>query len=131
MRLLLDTHTLLWLMESGGHLSNTAESLLVDPVNQLHISVVSLWEISLKVGLKKLGLAVHLATFLDTAVKGYDLIVLPLTMADCLRYGSLPFPDTRHRDPFDRMIVTQALQHEMAVVGSDIAFDDYGVTRLW
>ena len=78
-----------------------------------------------------MGLSVPYATFLDTAINGYGLIVLPITTDDCIRYEALPFPDRQHRDPFDRMIITHALRDELAIVGVDSAFDSYGVTRLW
>jgi PIN domain nuclease of toxin-antitoxin system len=129
--LLLDSHTLLWLMETNPALSGTAISLIADPANKIHLSMASIWEIAIKVGLKKLGLFVPFSTFLATAVTGYGLTVVPITEDDCVRYETLPFPNPRHRDPFDRMIVTQALQNNLSVVGNDVAFDVYGVPRIW
>jgi PIN domain nuclease of toxin-antitoxin system len=128
--LLLDSHTLLWLMQASSNLSGTA-ALIADPANRLHLSLASVWEISIKVGLKKMGLSVPFATFLATAVNGYGLTIVPITTDDCISYETLPFPDPRHRDPFDRMIVTHALRNKLSVVGNDVAFDPYGVTRLW
>ena len=131
MNLLLDSHTLLWLMESHPNLSASAAASIADPANCLYLSMASVWEIGIKSGLGKLGLSVPYATFLDTAIHGYGLIVLPITTDDCVRYESLPFSDPRHRDPFDRMIVTHALRDGLAIVGVDRSFDPYGVTRLW
>lgn len=131
MNLLLDSHTLLWLMESNPSLSKVAVALLADPANRLFLSMASIWEIAIKSGMSKLGLSVPFAKFLETAINGYGLIVLPISTEDCIRYESLPFPDQQHRDPFDRMIITQALRGGMAIVGVDAAFDSYGVTRLW
>ena len=131
MNLLLDTHTLLWLMQGDPTLSGTAAALIADPANRLHLSMASIWEMSIKVGLKKMGLAVPFATFLATAVSGYALTVVPITTDDCVAYEALSFPDPRHRDPFDRMIITHALRNKLSVVGNDRAFDAYGVTRLW
>jgi PIN domain nuclease of toxin-antitoxin system len=93
--------------------------------------MASIWEIGIKVGVKKMGLSVPFATFLETAVKGYGLNVLAITMDDCISYEALPFPNPKHRDPFDRMIVTHALRNKLWVVGNDVALDAYGVTRLW
>ena len=93
--------------------------------------MASVWEIGVKVGLKKMGLSVPFATFLTTALGGYGLSVLSITTDDCIRYESLPFPDPQHRDPFDRMIVVHALRNGLSVVGVDAAFDPYGVPRLW
>ena len=93
MNLLIDSHTLLWLMQSNSNLSATATELLADPANQLYLSMASIWEIGIKSGSGKLGLSVPYEMFLDTAIKGYGLIVLPITTEDCVRYKELPFPD--------------------------------------
>jgi PIN domain nuclease of toxin-antitoxin system len=118
-------------MEGSASLSATAAALVADPANHLHLSMASVWEIGIKVGLKKMGLSVPFATFLTTAVNGYGLIVLPITTDDCVSYEALPFPNPQHRDSFDRMIVIHALRHGLSVLGVDAAFDAYGVTRLW
>ena len=131
MKLLLDSHTLLWLMEGNPSLSAAASALIADPANQLFLSMASVWEIGIKSGLKKMGLSVPYATFLSTAVNGYGLTMLPITTDDCIDYEALPFPDKQHRDPFDRMIVTHTLRNGLSLVGVDTAFDPYGVTRLW
>jgi len=129
--LLLDSHTLLWIMEANPNLSGTAASLIADPANSLYLSMASIWEIGIKSGIGKMGLSVPYATFLDTAINGYGLIVLPITTDDCVRYEALPFPDPKYRDPFDRMIVIPAVRNGLSVVGADAALDLYGVTRLW
>ena len=90
--------------------------------------MASVWEIGIKVGLKKMGLSVPFATFLETAVNGYGLIVIPITTDDCISYEGLPFPNPKHRDPFDRMIVIHALRNKLGVVGNDEALDAYGVS---
>ena len=131
MNLLLDTHSLLWLMEGNPSLSRTATNLIADPSNRLHISMASIWELAIKAGLKKVGLSVPLETFLTTAITGYGLNVIDITIEDCVSYVSLSFPDPRHRDPFDRMIVIHSQRHSLSVIGVDDKFDIYGVTRLW
>ena len=131
MSLLLDSHTLLWLMQSNPSLSEKAVSLIADSSNLLYLSMASVWEIGIKSGLRKIGLSVPYATFLDTAINGYGLKILPITVDDCVRYEALPFPDREHRDPFDRMIIIHALRNGLSIVGIDTAFDSYGVNRLW
>ena len=131
MNLLLDSHTLLWLMQSNPSLSSEAVALIAEPANRLYLSMASIWEIGIKSGIGKMELSVPYSTFLDTAIHGYGLIVLPITPEDCVRYETLPFPDKQHRDPFDRMLVTHALRNGLSIVGVDSAFDAYGVTRLW
>jgi PIN domain nuclease of toxin-antitoxin system len=66
-----------------------------------------------------------------TAIDGYGLVVLPITLDDCSQYERLEFPNKLHRDPFDRMIVTHALRGNLVIVGVDEALDAYGVTRKW
>lgn len=131
MNLLLDTHTLLWLADGDPQLSATAEALILDPANTVYLSIASKWEIAIKSGLKKLNLTGGYTAYVADAVAGYNLTELPIEFLDCVAYESLPFPLARHRDPFDRMLVTQALRLNLSVVGADTSFDAYGVARLW
>ena len=131
MKLLLDTHTLLWHADGSPQVSATATALLIDPANDLFLSMATVWEIAIKMGLKKLTLSAPFTAFMTRAITGYGLAVLPITLEDCAAYEQLPFPDPRHRDPFDRMILTHALRHGLTLVGCDAAFDSYGVPRLW
>ena len=131
MRSLLDTHTFLWHVDGNPRMSATATALLTDPANELILSVVSVWEIAIKVNIGKLTLSAAFPVYVADAVNGYRLTVLPLTQSDCDLYSTLPFPLDNHRDPFDRMLITQALRYNLTVVGVDANFDAYGVTRLW
>jgi PIN domain nuclease of toxin-antitoxin system len=131
MKLLLDTHTLLWHSDGSPQMSATATALLVDPANELFLSIATAWEIAIKVGLRKLTLSSSYAHFMTKSVTGYGLTVLPITLDDCAEYEALPFPLTKHRDPFDRLIVTHAKRNGLGVVGADANFDAYGITRLW
>ena len=131
MNLLLDTHTLLWHADGSPQMSVTATALLNDPSNDLFLSMASVWEIAIKVGIKKLSLSAPYATYLSKAITGYTIDLLPVTFEDCTAYEQLPFPDKQHRDPFDRMIVIHSLRNGFAIVGVDVAVDPYGVTRLW
>lgn len=131
MKLLLDTHSFLWHASGDAQLSATAAALLVDPTNELFLSMATVWEIAIKTGLKRLTLAAPLASFMNRAVTGYGLTLLAVTFDDCTAYEQLPFPDQQHRDPFDRMIIVHAQRNGLSIVGRDAAFDSYGVTRLW
>ena len=131
MRLLLDTHTLLWHANGDPRMRSTATSLLVDPANELFLSMAAVWEIAIKVGLKKLALSSPYDVFMTKAITGYGLTLLPIAFEDCAEYEQLPFPDPHHRDPFDRMIIVHALRNGLSLVGVDVAFDPYGVTRHW
>jgi PIN domain nuclease of toxin-antitoxin system len=130
-RLLLDTHTFLWHSDDDPRMSAAATSLLIDSANELFLSVASLWEIAIKVGLDKLTLSSPYISFMTRAITGYGLVVLPITLEDCDAYAGLPFPNSDHRDPFDRMIITHANRNGRSVVGVDAAFDAYGITRIW
>ena len=110
---------------------STATALLTDPANDLFLSMATVWEIAIKVGLKKLALSAPFVTFMTRAITGYGLTVLAVTFEDCVAYERLPFPDRQHRDPFDRMIIAHALRGGFSVVETDVAFDSYGITRLW
>ena len=131
MNLLLETHTLLWHAENSPRMSSTATALLVDPSNELFLSMASVWELAIKVGLGKLTLSASYFDFVTKAITGYDVTLINVTLADCVHYEQLSFPNPNHRDPFDRMIITHAQRHSLSVVGSDVAFDSYNVTRLW
>jgi len=131
MKLLLETHTLLWHADGDAKMSAAATALLGDPANELYLSMASIWEVAIKVGLKKLTLSAPYVTFMTKAINGYGLIVLPITPDDCVHYEALAFPDPQHRDPFDRMIITHAQRNGLSVVGVDVAFDSYAVPRLW
>ena len=131
MKLLLDAHTLLWHADGSPQMSATATALLVDPANDLFLSLATAWEIAIKVGLKKLTLSSSYADYMTKAITGYSLTVLPITLEDCAEYEVLPFPLPKHRDPFDRLMITQARRNGMNIVGADVDFDAYGVTRLW
>jgi len=129
--LLLDTHTLLWHADGDPQMSSTATALLIDPSNDLFLSMASVWEIAIKSGLRKLTLSGPFHTYMAKAITGYGLTVLPISQDDCADYEQLSFPDPQHRDPFDRMIVIHALRNRLTVVGLDSPFDRYGVSRIW
>lgn len=108
MRLLLDTHAFLWHSEGNPQMSATATALLVDPANELFLSVASVREIAIKTGLKKLTLSSPYIQFMTKAIIGYGLNVLLIALDDCADYEALPFPLRKHRDPSDRLIIVHA-----------------------
>ena len=115
-------------MADSRRLSGTAHQLIADQANDIVVSAASAWEIATKFRIGKLpnGEAVALDVAGHIADQGFE--ELPISVRDAERAGRLPGP---HRDPFDRMIVAQALTHGLAVVSIDAALDPYGVTRLW
>jgi len=131
MNLLIDTNAFLWYADGDPQLTSKAAQLITDPSNELFLSLASIWEIAIKSGIKKLKLPKNYSIYMADAIAALDLTVLPLSLDDCIAYERLPFPSKSHRDPFDRMIITQAVGNQLAVVGSDADFDAYGITRHW
>lgn len=128
MRLLLDTHTLLWLLEGDARLSPTATGLLVNCDHELLLSPASYWELAIKVSLGKYQLADPIAVFIREAVELYRLTILPITPSHAQTVANLPF---HHKDPFDRMLIAQAIVENIPIVSADSALDAYAIERQW
>jgi PIN domain nuclease of toxin-antitoxin system len=129
-RLLLDTHTLLWYALGDPRLSATAQALIVDATNDVLISPASFWEIAIKVSLGKLTLNATYEDFIDLCLNRYGFQVLPIEPAHTARLAVMPFP-ANHKDPFDRLLVAQAAAEGVPIVSADAALDAYPVQRLW
>lgn len=128
MRLLLDTHAFLWWLDGNRRLSDTARRTIEDAANDIFVSAVSAWEITTKHRIGKLPRAEAVARDVAGAIASQGFEELAITVDDAERAGRLPGP---HRDPFDRILIAQALMHDVAVVSLDRAFDRYGVNRIW
>jgi PIN domain nuclease of toxin-antitoxin system len=127
-KLLLDTHTLLWSADDPSKLGTAAAAALADPSNELLLSAATVWELAIKVGLGKLTLSMPYRKWMETAIADLRLTLLPITVEYAERLSALP---PHHNDPFDRLLVAQALVVGIPVVGTDAAFDAYGVKRIW
>ncbi len=130
MRVLLDTQAILWYLEGDTRLSDRARTVIDDMTNDCLLSIASLWEMAVKVRIGKLTSgsgSPPTATILDDLAQTH-IALLPITPAHALRVALLP---RGHGDPFDLLIVAQALAEGIAVVGSDMKFDSFGVTRIW
>ena len=130
MRLLLDTHAIYWYTTGDPKLSIHAQTAIQDATNDIFISPASLWEIAVKVSNGKWQMNQTFEVFLDRCLNQYEFEILPIEPSHTIAVSRLPFP-TDHRDPFDRMLISQAIVESMAVVSVDSAFDSYGVTRIW
>lgn len=128
MRVLLDTHAFLWWLADSVRLSDPARRTIADEANDIAVSAASAWEITTKYRLGRLpeGGAAAFDVASIIARQGFEELVI--SVADAERAGRLPGP---HRDPFDRMLIAQALGHDLVVVSADGIFDRYGVNRLW
>jgi PIN domain nuclease of toxin-antitoxin system len=129
-RLLLDTHTLLWYALGDPQLSTTARGLILDQANEILISPASLWEVAIKVSIGKLTLHRPYEEFIDFCLNRYRFVILPIEPRHTTQVAGLPFPPG-HKDPFDRLLAAQALVEAIPIVSVDEVFDLYGVRRLW
>ncbi len=128
MNLLLDTHVFLWFLDDNPQLLPNAKALIEDPANRKLVSVATCWEIAIKVGLKKLDLGEPATTFLPREIAANHFDLLEIALAHATLVESLPL---HHKDPFDRLLVAQAVIEKLPLVSADAIFGQYGVTRLW
>jgi PIN domain nuclease of toxin-antitoxin system len=128
LNLLLDTHAFLWWIAGDGAMSGLARHEIDDMRNSVFVSAASAWEIATKVRIGKLPGAPTIATNLAAIVEAQGFVPLPVTFVHGQTAGALPGP---HRDPFDRMLIAQAMIDDMVLVSNDQQFDTYGVRRLW
>jgi PIN domain nuclease of toxin-antitoxin system len=122
-RLLLDTHALLWALGEPSRLERSARAAVEDGGNDVWVSAASIWEISIKRALGKLTLTAEL----EDAIAAAAFTPLPIALAHADRAGALPL---HHRDPFDRMLVAQAMLESMTIVTRDPRFEPYGLPLL-
>lgn len=128
MRLLLDTHALIWWLAGDRQLPDLARDAITDEANRVYVSAVSAWEVTAKARLGKLPQAVWLAENFADEVEQQGFRALAISMEHAQRGGNLPGP---HKDPFDRMLIAQAQAENLALVSNEAVFGQYGVTRLW
>ena len=128
MKYLLDTHTLLWFLKGDKKLSDKALRLIDSPRNSKFLSIVSLWEIAVKVSLGKLVLDKPFERLFPEQLYFNRIEILDITVDSLIKLTTLPF---HHRDPFDRLIIAQALVEDLPIIGTDAAFDAYEISREW
>jgi PIN domain nuclease of toxin-antitoxin system len=126
-RLLLDTHAFLWLLKNDERLGRTARGAIFDPANNVFVSIVSLWELAVKIRVGKLRIMDMEDVF--RALLVYKLDLLPLEFSHLSQMLRLPkFPD--HRDPFDQQLIAQALAENLTFVSEDRNVPRYAVPLL-
>ncbi len=128
MRLLLDTHALIWWVTDDPALSLAARDAIGDPANEILASAASAWEIATKHRICKLPNAGPLASDFLGSISAEGFVGLPISVPEGEAAGRLPGP---HRDPFDRMLIAQALAGQLVLISNEHPFDRYGVARLW
>jgi PIN domain nuclease of toxin-antitoxin system len=128
MRLLLDTHTALWMFAGSTEISRDLEEVLTDPSNQVYFSDASAWEIVIKNTVGKLPLPSDPDAFISEMVDKHSLVPQTISLEAIFRWGKLPMI---HRDPFDRLLVAQALQDDLTLVTFDTEIQKYSVPTFW
>lgn len=128
MRLLLDTHALLWWFSDDPALPKSCRKLIAQPDSSIFVSAVSAWEISTKFRLGRLASASELVQDFGGYLDQENFLSLPVSSDHAIRAGMLPGP---HQDPFDRMLIAQAGAEKLFMVSNEKIFDQYGVRRVW
>lgn len=128
MRLLLDSHAFLWFVLDDPLLSANARNLIADPNNAVEISPATYWEIAIKIGIGKYSLSESLQGFFERELAANQFNILHIEPRHVTPLTTMPF---YHRDPFDRLIIAQAMVEQIPVVSADALFDSYSVKRLW
>jgi PIN domain nuclease of toxin-antitoxin system len=127
-KILLDTCAFLWLVTDDSKLSGLAKDIFLDPNNELLLSAVTGFEITVKYSLGKLQLTEPPKAFISNRMKANALTELPITLNHTLALQDLPW---HHKDPFDRLLVAQAMVTQIPLLSSDEQLSAYGIERLW
>jgi PIN domain nuclease of toxin-antitoxin system len=128
MKFLLDTQAFLWFVLNDRTLSQVACDLIVDPLNDILLSHVSYWEIAIKVSIGKYEIPGNFEAWMEHQIQVNELEILPIKVAHAAMVVALPF---HHKDPFDRLLVAQALTEKIPIISVDKVLDNYAVTRYW
>ena len=128
MRILLDTHVFLWWIADDHRLSSKAREIIGAASNDLFLSAASGWEMAIKAGLGKLDLPDAVEEFVAKHLKVNTVSALPIQMNHAVRVGDLP---RHHRDPFDRLLVAQAIAEDLPIMTADPLIAQYPITVIW
>lgn len=131
MKLLLDTHAVLWFYLGDPHLSAGARTAIIDPANEKWVSPASYWEVAIKISTGKYALAQPFEDFWRNAIDLNGFQILHVQPRHGAAVATMLFPPNNHRDPFDRLIVAQAMIEGMSLVSADPRLDAYGIPRIW
>jgi PIN domain nuclease of toxin-antitoxin system len=127
MKILLDTHIFIWFVEDDPQLLTNSKKIIENEKNVIYLSIASLWEIAIKLQLKKLSISRSIEEIVDLIrINGFEL--LPILPEHIIELTKLEF---HHRDPFDRIIIAQCLSESFIPMSKDEIFDKYGIRRLW
>ena len=125
---LLDSHTFLWYLWDDPHLSDAARAIIDHEESRCYVSIASIWEIAIKVSSGKLALSEPFAQYIPKQLALNRFDILPIQVVHTAHLVGMTY---HHRDPFDRLIIAQALVENIPILSVDTLFDDYGVQRIW
>jgi PIN domain nuclease of toxin-antitoxin system len=128
MNLLLDTHTFVWWRDDSDKLSKTAYDAISAQENEVFLSVVVAWELQIKIALNKFELKWSLEKAIEVEQLENGFQILPVELAHALYLENMPL---HHKDPFDRLLISQAIVEDFTLISSDRRFGDYGVNLIW
>lgn len=128
---LVDSHALLWYAAGDSSLSRQAREVIENSDDLCYVSSAALWEIAIKNSLGKLHLHPSYADLIPQVLQTNNFKVLPISVAHASNVAVLQFPESGHRDPFDRVMIAQSMVEEMPIISGDTRFDSYPVRRVW
>jgi PIN domain nuclease of toxin-antitoxin system len=124
--MVLDTHVLLWFLEDDPKLPPQIKQM-IEVSNDVFVSIIALWKVAIKLSIRRLELRFEFQKLTDF-LTDLDIKILTISFEDIKRYVDLPL---YHRDPFDRILIAQSINHAMSIVSADSAFDAYPIRRVW
>ena len=127
MKYLLDFHTLIWFLENDSRLSEKSKVIIEEDLNELYVSIVSLWELNIKINLGKINLSVSLQRIVDL-LESFSITILPLSFIHIKGIDKLSL---HHKDPFDRILISQAISEDLIIISKDENFKLYQAKVVW
>jgi PIN domain nuclease of toxin-antitoxin system len=127
-RVLLDTHTFIWFNLNDARLGENARRTISSPATDVLISPASYWEIAIKIRIGKFAITTPYESFWQKGIDDNQFFILPIELRHTGQLLSMPF---HHKDPFDRLLVAQALMERIPLVSGDKKLDAYGIQRIW
>jgi PIN domain nuclease of toxin-antitoxin system len=128
LKLLVHTHAMLWFANDSKELSAKARKAFANNENEVFFSMASIWELSIKISLKKLSMPISLEEFIKIAVVANNVKILDIKAQHLFKLSTLPY---FHRDPFDRLLVAQSMQEDLKVISKDIHLRKYNISCIW
>lgn len=128
MDILIDTHTFLWFIEDNYKLSKNAKEIIENENNRKFLSVASVWELGIKYSLGKIQFAPNFNDFIDEQLVVNNIVLLPIKLTHIKIVAELTL---HHKDPFDRLIIAQAIAENLPIISIDNIFDSYPIKKIW